>query len=166
MVRLWAIGYADQRVRHPGFREAFRAQDAAVARSARCAVRLRIVTTVSQSILEAERDTVPDDLGFRHGDERSVHANARALDPRAGGNSRERLEYVEEFRAAVWIPGVVERVYADDEVVRTERLGPRQREGQKDGVAGRYIRSGDRGVRQDPSARHRHIACQSRAANR
>ena len=41
--------------------------------------------------------------------------------------SRHRLECANEFRTAIRIAGIVERIHTDEHVVCTERLGPRQR---------------------------------------
>ena len=52
---------------------------------------------------------------------------------------RQLLERRDELRAAVGIAGVVERVDADDDVVRAEHFGPAERQRQEDRVARRHV---------------------------
>src|SRR5215208_5371622 len=68
------------RVGHPGFGKAGRAQDTAIAAAAWPPVAARIVTTVSQAVVEAELNAAPDDLRLRQGLQRRVDAKPLALD--------------------------------------------------------------------------------------
>ena len=77
-----------QRVGHAGRDKAFRAQDTAVAASARESRRRRIVAAVREAVVQPERDAATDDLGLRQLDERRVDAEARAFDAGARRDAR------------------------------------------------------------------------------
>ena len=86
--------------------------------------------------------------------------------PAARREVRHPLERLEVLRPAVGIARIVERVHADEDVVRTGRLREGEREGEEDRVARRHV--GDR----DPAAdllrarvlRHRDVRGERRAA--
>src|SRR4051812_10233921 len=131
-----ALGFAilahEERIGHAGFAESFCTKYAAVAGPAGPAVRPRIVAAVRETVIEAEPVAVADDLGFAHRDERRVDAEAAALDAGAGAEIGDTLEGGDEFGSAVGVAGIIERIDADDDVARVERLGPAERQRQKD----------------------------------
>src|SRR5882672_2339352 len=135
-----AILAQDQRIEDACVLEPLRAKHAAVTASARTSAVRRIVTTVREPVVETELDAAADDVRFAEGDERRVHTESRAFDAVARRHGRQMLERGEELRPAVGIAGVVERVHADEEVVRAEDLGPAKRERQEDRVARGHIR--------------------------
>ena len=62
----------------------------------------------------------------------------------------------DEFRPAVRIAGVVERVHADDDVAGAEHLGPAEREREKDRVSRRHVgRTGCPAAARSRSCGHR-----------
>ena len=65
--------------------------------------------------------------------------NALAVHARRGRQRRQLLEGGDELRTAIRIARVIERVHADDDVVRAEHLGPAERQRQEDGVARRHV---------------------------
>ena len=69
---------------------------------------------------------------------RRVRPSTRGL----GGQVRHAFVGLDEFRPAIGIARVVERVHADEDVGRFQHLGPRQRERKEDRVARRNV--GDR----------------------
>src|SRR5439155_22841429 len=92
------------------------------------------------------------------------HAIPAALDAGACAEVRQTLERADEFGPAIGIPGVVERVHADDDVVRAEDLGPSQREREKDRVSRRDVGRGDVALVKIPIARDRDVRRERRAA--
>ena len=69
-----------------------------------------------------------------------MNAETCALDAGFRRDRRQHLERPDEFRTAVRISRVVERVHANHEIVRIERFRPGQRQGQKDRVARGNVR--------------------------
>ena len=82
-----------------------------------------IVAAVRQPVVEAERHAALDDVGLGQHLERRVDAEALAVHAPRRGERGQVLERRDELRTAVGIPGVVERVDADEDVV--QRRGPR-----------------------------------------
>ena len=95
-----------------------------------------------------------------------MDAKPRAFDAGARRHRRQRLERGDELGPAVGIAGVVERVHADDDIVRAEHFGPAERQRQEDGVARRHVGRRDVGRGQVAVARHRNVGRQRRAADR
>ncbi len=118
-----------------------------------------------QTVIEAELEAAPDDLALRQRDERRVHAKSGAFDTCTRGKCGERLEGMDEFRPAIGIPGVVERVDADDDVSRLEHFGPAKREREEDGVASRHIRDWNVRRRKITVARDRYVRGQRGSAD-
>src|SRR5262245_42246414 len=117
-----------QRISQAGFLEAARAQYATVAPAARPAGRQRIVATVRQPVVEAERRATADDLCLRHRYQRRLDAEAAALDASLRRERRGPLEGLDELGTAIGVTRIVERIDADEDVVRAQHFGPRQRE--------------------------------------
>src|SRR5262249_29480886 len=105
---------------------------------------------VREPVVEAESDTAADDVRLAQRDERRVHAEARALDAGARRQAGEALEGGDELGAAIGIARIVERVDADDDVVRAEDLGPAECDRQEDRVARGHV--GGRNLRRVQAA--------------
>ena len=81
-----------------------------------------------------------------HVDQRGMHAKPPALDANLGRQVGELLEGCDERWPAVWIARIVDRIDADEQVGRSEYLGPAQRERQEHGVTRRDIGHRDAGA--------------------
>ena len=144
---VFSHGCLNQRVGNACFLKALGAQDTAVALSARRAMRERIVATVGQAVIEAQRQTAADDLRLRQRDQRSTNVKAAAVDARFRGQSRHPLERLDVLGPAVWIAGVVQRIDADEEVAGAQHFSPRQRQRQEHRIARGHVRGwNDAGV--------------------
>src|SRR5439155_2342794 len=153
------------RIRDARLEEPLGAQRAAVTVAARTASRPRIVTAGGQTVIEPERHTSPDDVGFSEGDERRMDAKGRAFDAGASGHGREPLEGRNEFRPAVRVPRIIERVHTDDDIAGAEDLGPTERKREEDGVPRRHVRRWNLGSREIAIARNRLVSSQRGAAD-
>src|SRR5437867_11498517 len=78
-----------------------RAQQAAVAAAARRAVRRRVVATVGQTVIEAERDAACDDRRLRQLQQRSEDAERSSFDAGARRERRDPLERPQVLGTAV-----------------------------------------------------------------
>jgi len=94
-----------------------------------------------------------------------MDAEAGAFDAGPRREIRERLERGDEFRTAVGIAGIIERVHADDDVARAVGFGPSERQRQEDRVARRHVRRRDAGGIQVAVARDVDVAGQRRSAD-
>src|SRR5829696_6298954 len=117
-----------------GFQKTLGSQPAAVAAAAWPPVRPRIVTTQREPVVQTERDTAADNLGLRELDERREDAQGPPLDARPGGQRGEPFERLQEFRTAIRISGVIERVHANHDRLRAAHLRERHREREEYGV--------------------------------
>ena len=66
-----------------------------------------------------------------------------AFDAGFGGEVGHLFKGCNEFRPAIGIAGVVERIDAEKNVACAQHLGPGQRKGEKDGVARGHIGDGN-----------------------
>jgi hypothetical protein len=64
-----------------------------------------------------------------------VDAHGAPFRSELGGDARQSLEPRHEFRAAIRIAGIIERVDADEQILRSRRFRPGERE-EKNKVAG------------------------------
>src|SRR5687767_6844312 len=103
---------------HARLIESTRAQHTAIAASARLALGQRVVATVCKPVVEAESHAPLDDLSLRHRNERRLNAKLRAFDSRFGRKPGCSLECLDELGPAIGISRVVERVDADEDVIR------------------------------------------------
>src|SRR2546422_5348132 len=144
------------------------AQQARVAPQARRAILPGVVAAAGERVVDAELDAAAQDAGLGELDERGVDLQPRALDAGPGRELRHLLEGREILRPAVRVAAVVERVHADEAIVRLQGLRPGEREAEEDRVArgdvGRRARLRLR--REQPRAvlRHRHVGSERRAA--
>ncbi len=112
---------------------------------ARLALRTRVVAREGLGVVDTELDSFADDLGFGPGDQRSMDDQAIALDCGFGGKICHRFEGADVFWTAIGIAAVVQGVYADVDIHRTEDFGPSQGVGKKDGVSSWDVGQGDIG---------------------
>ncbi len=102
-----------------------------------------IVAGVGQAVIDAQLDAAADDLGFGPADQRGVDGESQpALDARLRGQVGHRGERGDVLRPAVGIAAVVDRVDAEEDVGRADRLGIGQRQRQQHRVPRRHV--GDR----------------------
>ncbi len=71
---------------------------------------------------------------FEQFDQRRVNLESRALDACFRPDVGQCFEQNDEFRAAIGVSAVVERVYTEKNVARGDRFRPGQRMGQKNRV--------------------------------
>src|ERR1700733_723944 len=111
--------------RTPGFERIFEAvlakpllpQKARVTLAARLACRRGIVATAGQAIVDAQFDPLLNDFGLGHCNERSMDfERLPALDAVLGGQIRHRLKRLNELRPAIRVAGIIERIYANENV--------------------------------------------------
>lgn len=112
---------------------------------ARLALRTRVVAREGLGVVDTEFDSFADDLRFGPGDQRSMDDQAIALDSGLGGEICHRFEGADVFWTAIGIAAVVQSVYADVDIHRTEDFGPSQCIGEKDGVSSWDIGQGNIG---------------------
>ena len=91
--------------------------------------------------------------------------NCRAFDARLGRERRGSLERLDELRPAIGISRIVERIDADEDVVRAQHFRPRQRQRQHHRVARGHVGRRD-GIRIGSALRHLAVAEQRRSAER
>ncbi len=76
-----------------------------------------IVATAGQRVVDAQLQAEANDLRLGERDERSVNFELlAAFDSGFGGQVGHFLEGGDEFRTAIGIAGVVERIHADEDV--------------------------------------------------
>ena len=107
--------------------------------AASASVRQRIVTTVGQRKIDIELDGFANDVRFRHFDEGRVNLNPSAFNAGLCRDVRQRFENRDEFRPAVRITAVIDRVCADEDVPGRNRFRPGQRMREEDGISRRDI---------------------------
>src|SRR5262245_5305047 len=113
-------------IRDSGLPKALLSQQTRIAMPARLAARRRVVAGGRQSEIQAELRGSSHDLRLRLSQQRRTDPESlAALHAGPRSESRHSLERLQELRPAVRIPGVVERVGADEDVEQPESLGPR-----------------------------------------
>ena len=113
-----------ERIDYPGPGEPGSTEDATIAVAAGPSVGEGIVATVGEAVVEAQRHTPPDDVGFRQILQRRVDSERLSLHSSRRGQRCEALERRHVFRTTVRVSRVIKCVHADDEIVRAkERLG-------------------------------------------
>src|SRR6266513_5811960 len=93
--------------------------------------------------IDAELACFADNFSFRKLDERRVNLKAPAFDPGFCPESGQGLKRFDEFRSAIGIAAVIDRVYAEKNVIGRNYFCPRNRVSQKDGVARRDVGDGN-----------------------
>ncbi len=78
-------------------------------------------------------------VGLAHMLQRGVNGERIPFGPRLGAKVGERLECGDEIGAAIGIARIIKRIDPDEQVARSARFGPCQREAQKYRVARRHI---------------------------
>ena len=108
---------------------------------------LRIGLVARDGLREVDAETQPfaHDARLAPPDQGRVDLQRPALHRGARGQVREPFERGDEFRAAIRIARIIDRVDAEHHVVSCEHLGPGERRPQHHGVARRHV--GDRNPR-------------------
>ncbi|MNT50566.1 hypothetical protein D3C72_1874920 [compost metagenome] len=83
-----------------------------------------------------------DDLGLAHVLQRRLDTETLAFDPGLGRQVGHAFEGRNELGTAIRVAGIVHRIDPDEDIARTQHLGPAQGQGQEHGIARRHI--GDR----------------------
>src|SRR5467141_1681283 len=160
--------FREQGIRDAELLEPLGAQQARVAPPARRAILSGVVAAAGERVVDAELDAAAQDAGLGELDERGVDLQPRSLDAGPGRELRHLLVGREVLRPAVRVAAVVERVHADEEIVRLQRFRPGEREAEEDRVARRDVgrRNRLRLRREQPRAvlRHLHVGSERRAA--
>src|SRR5215469_6028284 len=136
--------YTRARVGDPRLPEALLPEQARIAGATRLALRTGLVAGRRQRKIEAEGSRAAHDVGLARAEQRRMNAERRTFDSAARSEVRHALERLEKLGAAVGISGVVEGVGADEDRLRPEDLGPGERVREKERVARRNVRRGDR----------------------
>src|SRR5437764_39122 len=109
-----------------------------VAFAARLASWRRIITTAREAVVDAQFDSLPNDLRLGQSDERRVDLEVlTAFDSGLGCEVGHPCERFYELRTAVGISAVIEGVHPYENVAASENFGPSQSERQEDRVANR-----------------------------
>ena len=111
--------------------------------TARFVIRLWVVATERQRIIDAEAYTALDDLCFGEIDQRRMDRDAMSLDTYFRGEVRHGLERFDVLRPAIRVAGVVDRVDADEDVSCAENLGIGEGKAQEDRVSGWNVGDGN-----------------------
>jgi len=123
------------RILYSGFAKTFEPQETGIAFAAGETFRCWIVTTVGEREIDPELDRFANDFGFRRFDERHVNLKASAFDSGFCSEVCEILKRFDEFWSAIGITTVINRVYAEKNVVGANHFRPGKRVREKDGVA-------------------------------
>src|SRR5467141_495161 len=160
--------FREQGIRDAELLEPLGAQQARVAPPARRAILSGVVAAAGERVVDAELDAAAQDAGLGELDERGVDLQPRSLDAGPGRELRHLLVGRDVLRPAVRVAAVIERVHADEEIVRLQRFRPGEREAEENRVARRDVgeRNRLRLRREQPLAvlRHRHFGSERRAA--
>ena len=103
-----------------------------------------IITTVGEGIINAQFDSSPDNLRLGQVNERRVNRKRRAAaDRHFRRQIRQLLERRDEFRPAVGIAAVIDRVDADEHIPHVQHFRPGQGIAQKDRVSRGHVSNRD-----------------------
>src|SRR5262249_15817673 len=110
-----------RRVRHARLGEALLSQLARVAPPARSPLRIRVVATECEPVINPQSRSFANDLGLCHLQKRRVNAELpRSLDSGLRGELRKVLERGQELRPAIGVAAVIEDIGPDEDVEGTE----------------------------------------------
>ena len=125
-------------------------QDAGIAGAASQSFRRRIVAAVRQGKIHARLNPGSDDLGLAHMQQRRMNAiPGRPFDSGLGRKIGELFKSLQKFRPAVRIPGIIDGVDPDENILRFENFAPAEGEAEKNRVARRHIGDGNFGGNPD-----------------
>src|SRR5438093_1483671 len=127
---------------YSGFTKAFKPQQTGIAFAAGETFWSRIVTTVRERKIDTQLDGFENYLSFGKFDKRCVNLEASAFHARLCSKIRQSLKRFNEFRTAIGVPAVVNRVYAEKNVISLNDFRPSKCVGQKDRVARGHVRDG------------------------
>src|ERR1700722_11179990 len=151
------------RVMQTRVRKTFEPQPARIAQAARAAPRVRIVTTMRQSELNAQLRAQLDDLAFGKLNQRRMNFQMGApFHAGLGYQIGHVLEGGDKFWPAIGVSGIIDGVHADKNVGAGEHLRPSQREREENRIARRNI--GDRDALTEPRFGDRNVGRESRSA--
>jgi hypothetical protein len=125
------------------FLKAAATQDAAVASAAGPAVGIRVIATVGDRVIDPERSAETDDLCLAERAERGMNREPAALYSGFGTQIQGGLKGAKELGTAIGIPGVIDGVDSDEEIVSSANFCVCRGEGKKDQVAGGDIGDGN-----------------------
>src|SRR5205823_438807 len=131
------------RVFYSSFAKAFEPQETGIAFAAGETFQRRIVTTVGDREINIELDCFANDFGFRKFDKRRVNLKAFAFDACFCSEIGQGLKRFDEFRAAIRVAAIIDRVYAKENVAGSDHLRPGKRVREKDGVTRGDVRDRD-----------------------
>src|SRR5947199_8847819 len=127
------------RVFYSGFTKALQAQETGIAFAAGETFGRGIVTTVRERKIDTELDRFANDFGFRKLDERRVNLEASAFYTGFCAKIGQVLKRFDKFRPAIGISTVIDRVYAEKNVVGRNHLRPGKCVREEDGVARGHV---------------------------
>jgi hypothetical protein len=90
---------------------------------------------VRERKIGTELDCFANDVSFGKFDQRGVNVEASAFNSSFCSKIGDGLKCFDEFKPAIWIPAVVDRVYAQENVTGWNDFRPRKRVREKDRVA-------------------------------
>ena len=108
----------DRGIRDSGGLEAGAAQAAGVAAAAGCAEIVGLVAGNGQGIIDAQARAFADDALLGPGNERCLNPAGMALDARLRRERGEMAEGLDEGRAAIRVAGKIDRIDANEDVLR------------------------------------------------
>lgn len=118
-----ASGLVINRVPNARFGKAFQAQATRITAAAGDARLVRGITGMRQGIVHAKSGAAANNLSFRHVDQRRVNPKVcRLFHARLRRQVGQVLEGRNELRPAIRVPGVVNRIDADEQVSRSHRF--------------------------------------------
>src|SRR5207253_7222336 len=114
---------------------AFEPQETGIAFAAGETFGRGIIATVGERKIDTELDGFANDLGFRKFDQRCVNLKASAFNAGFCSKIGQPLKRFDKFRTAIGVAAVVNRVYAEKNVVAPDHFCPGKRVREKDSVA-------------------------------
>src|SRR4029077_16722497 len=93
-----------------------------------------------QFVIDTQIQSLSDDLRLREFDERSVNMKALpSFHPGLRGQSCHSLVRLNVLGSAIGITAEVDSINSDEQIVRTQYLGPSEPEGQENSISRRHI---------------------------
>src|SRR5450755_2929485 len=128
---------------------------AGIAASAGAPLAIRAVAGHGKTVVDAKLQASTDNIRLGPPDQRRVDLDLGALDTGFGRQACERLEGCNEFRSAIRIARIVDRIDAEENILRSENLCPGESQREHGGVAGRNV--GDRDAALSPGLGYRDV---------
>jgi hypothetical protein len=118
-----------------GFVKAFEPQETGIAFAARDTFGRRVVTTVGKRKIDAELDGFANDFSFRQLDQGRMNLKPSALNPGFCSKVGQGFERFDEFRAAIGVAAIIDRIDAEKNVIGWDYFGPGKRISEENRVA-------------------------------